>query len=362
MKKPIASAVLKVFLTAAAGLLLASCLQDRKGGPDEASELRDVAPVIVRPRVSSPNPEGSPVARHGKLRVSGSSLVDADGRPVQLRGMSSFWINWEEGARFVNRDAIAWLARDWRISVYRIAVGVEPKGAYLSNPVEMLARTTAAIDACIEAGVYVIVDWHAHETLHYAVQETAFFKGIAQAYGKYPNLIYEIWNEPVHLSWKDRIKPYSEAIIRNAIRPADPDNVILVGTSTWSQDVDECARDPIEGTNLMYTLHFYAGSHGESLRKRAETARKSGLPIFVSEWGISQADGGSNGLIFPDSSDLWLEWMDGNSISWVNWSVSDKEESAAALKPGANATGGWGGEDLTPSGLYVRGRIRKRPD
>ena len=318
-----------------------------------------VAAVTIASKIVNANPAGSFVAEHGRLSVSGSALVDERGEPVQLRGMSAFWINWGEGRKFVNRETIDQLVADWGITVYRIAVGVEPEGAYISKPDAMIALVTTAIDSCIENGIYVIVDWHAHDALPYGAQEAAFFKGIAEAYGKYPNVIYEIWNEPVHVSWKSQIKPFAENLIRTAIRPADAQNLILVGTSNWSQDVDDCARDPINEPNVMYTLHFYAGTHGEALRRKADAAIASGLPIFVSEWGTSAADGGANGKIYPEASDAWMAWMNGRGLSWVNWSVSDKAESAAALKPGTAGSGAWTDEDLTPSGRYVRDKIRE---
>ncbi len=331
----------------------------RESAADSASPAAPpVAAVRVVPRVENANPAGSFVAEHGRLSVAGDALVDEKGAPIQLRGMSAFWINWGEGKKFVNRAAIDHLVKDWGITVYRVAVGVEPAGAYLSNPDALLALTTAAIDSCIENGIYVIVDWHAHDALPYGDQEAAFFKGIAEAYGKYPNVIYEIWNEPVHVSWRKEIKPFAENLIRTAIRPVDRDNLILVGTSSWSQDVDDCARDPIAEPNVLYTLHFYAGTHGEGLRRKAETALAAGLPLFVSEWGTSAADGGANGQIFVEASDAWLAWMDKRGLSWVNWSVADKPESSAALKPGASGAGGWTDADLTPSGLYVREKIR----
>ncbi len=350
-------------LLALAGLnpVFAGGARDRGETPASATAAAaQVVPVTIVSKVASANPAGSFVAEHGRLSVSGAALVDERGKPVQLRGMSAFWINWGEGRKFVNRATIDQLVKDWGITVYRLAVGVEPEGAYASNPDAMIALATAAIDACIENGIYVIVDWHAHDALPYGDKEAAFFKGIAEAYGKYPNVIYEIWNEPVHVSWKSQIKPFAENLIRTAIRPVDAQSLILVGTSTWSQDVDDCARDPINEPNVMYTLHFYAGTHGDSLRRKADAAIASGLPIFVSEWGTSAADGGANGQVYLEASDVWLKWMNERGISWVNWSVSDKAESASALKPGTTGSGAWTADDLTPSGRYVRERIRDR--
>ena len=80
---------------------------------------------------------------------------------------------------------------------------------------------------------------------------------MALEYGAFPNVIYEIYNEPLNVSWSNVIKPYAMSVI-SIIREIDPDNLIIVGTPNWSQRVDMAAQDPIvEFENIAYTLHFY---------------------------------------------------------------------------------------------------------
>src|SRR5690606_806857 len=124
----------------------------------------------------------------------------------------------------------------------------------------------------------------------------AFFDEISQEYGDVPNVLYELYNEPLDVSWSSVLKPYHQALI-DVIRDNDPDNVIIAGTPNWSQDVDVAAGSKLSGSNLMYTLHFYACSHGASLMSKAQSALNSGLPIFVTEWGASHADGGVDGVV-----------------------------------------------------------------
>ncbi len=80
----------------------------------------------------------------------------------------------------------------------------------------------------------------------------------------------------------------------------------------------------------------------------------------MTEWGTSDASG--NGGIFLDQSREWLNYLDSKKISWVNWNLSDKQESSSALKPGASKTGGWPLTDLTASGTFVRENIRGTKD
>ena len=174
--------------------------------------------------------------------------------------------------------------------------------------------------------------------------------------GSYPNVIYEIFNEPVKQSWEE-VKSYSEEII-TLIRKIDPDNIILVGSPHWDQDIHIVADDPIQGfTNLMYTVHFYAGTHGQFLRDRSNYALSKGIPIFVSESAGMEASG--DGPINYAEWQKWIDWMEENKISWIKWSVSSKKESCSVLLPGAETTGNWKTKDLNESGIKTRELIRK---
>lgn len=212
----------------------------------------------------------SPVARHGLLRAEGNRIVDRSGKPVSLAGPSLFWSQWI--GKYYTPEVVAWVRSDWNASVIRAAIAVEG-GGYLENPDAEMARAKVVIEAAIEEGMYVIVDWHDHNAHRHEPQAIEFFTKIAREYGDRANLIYEIWNEPVRVSWPDDVKPYSERVIA-AIREHDPDNLILVGSPTWSQDVDIAAADPIKDKNVAYTLHFLRGNpQARTARQGAEGAR-----------------------------------------------------------------------------------------
>lgn len=295
---------------------------------------------------------GQPVKDNGRLKVTGLQLVNEKGAPVVLRGMSFGWHNW--WPRFYNAGTVSWLKNDWGCTVVRAAMGVEPDQGYINQPDWSKERIKAVIDAAIKEGIYVIVDWHSHNI---RLQEAeAFFTEIASTYGKYPNIIYEIFNEPEKQSWAD-VKAYSIELIKT-IRAIDPDNVILVGSPHWDQDVHVAADDPIKGySNLMYTLHFYAGTHKQYLRDRADYALKKGLPLFISESAGMEATG--NGPLNEPEWTAWIEWAEKNKISWVTWSVADKNETCSVLLPSASSTGDWTEKDLKPSGIKARAMIRK---
>jgi aryl-phospho-beta-D-glucosidase BglC (GH1 family) len=226
----------------------------------------------------------------------------------------------------------------------------------LANPATEKAKVVTVIEACIDLGIYVIVDWHDHNAHEHQSQAIAFFQEIATDYGDYPNVIYEIFNEPEQDNWKTVVKPYSNAVV-DSIRAIDPDNLIVVGTPTWSQDVDVASLNPLAQNNIAYALHFYAAYqyHKQTLRNKATTALNNGIALFVTEFGTVLNTG--DGPIDTAETRLWMNFMENNQISWCNWSIADKNETAAALKPGASANGGWSASEISESGLLIRDYI-----
>lgn len=315
----------------------------------------------------------SPVATHGTLKVSQGKIVgNKDNKPVQLAGMSLFWSLWE-GEKFYNKKVVNWLVQDWNITVIRAAlgVGVAGGGGYDSDNINTsnahVNRVKTIVDAAIANGIYVIVDYHAHNANTNISKAKEFFSHMAQEYGSSPNVIWEIWNEPDLEkgsgpggmdTWSD-IRNYASEVI--PVIRQHSDNLIVVGTPSWSQAVDSAALNPIADSNVAYTLHFYAGTHKDSIRGIAQSALDLGAPLFITEFGLTIADGGSDGLIDTVETKIWLDWADSNGISWVNWSIVDKGEASAALISGASPEGGWAEDAISKSGKWIRNRLRARP-
>ena len=293
-----------------------------------------------------------PIKEHGKLKVSGTALTDEHGKTVILRGMSFGWHNW--WPRFYNDKAVAWLAKDWKCSVVRAAMGIEPDGGYMKDPAGAITKVEAVVDAAIGNGIYIIIDWHSHNINRKESKD--FFSKMAQKYGKYPNVIYEIFNEPDQESWAD-VKAYAAEVI-STIRTFDTSNIILVGNPHWDQDIHLVADDPLKGfDNIMYTVHYYAATHKQWLRDRCDKAIKKGIPIFISECAGMEATG--NGPIDEEEWKKWISWCESNKISWIIWSVSDKDETCSVLQKSASSFGEWKLNDLKKSGLLAREFIKQ---
>ena len=325
-------------------ILFLSCKKDNQSKQENI-------PVVEKSILKiSPAPEGSPVSKYGKLQIKGVNLCDANGNIVQLKGMSLYWSQWSNG--FWNKDVVNTLADDWKCTVIRAAMGVV-KGGYLENSGE-IDKLKIVLDAAIEKGIYVIIDWHDHDAISHTEEAKKFFAEMAAGYGQYPNIIFEIFNEPINDQWLD-VRKYSESVIET-IRANGSDNVIIVGTTSWSQDVDIAAEFPVNnGKNVAYALHFYAATHKKTFRDRAEAAISKGLPIFVSEWGTCENNG--DGFVDIEESLIWLDFMDKHKLSWCNWSLFNKMESASALKANAKPSGKWNNSLLTESGRFVKKKI-----
>lgn len=301
-------------------------------------------------------------ASAGRLHVDGTKLCDEDGNTVQLRGVSTHGLSWYP--QYVNDACFKELHDKWGANVVRLAMYTEEYNGYCSGD----ANNRKALKKLVKKGVklaakhdmYVIIDWHilsdGNPTTHKKAAK-AFFKEMSKALKGYDNVIYEICNEPNGgTDWKT-IKSYAKSVI-SVIRKNDKKAVIVVGTPTWSQEVDKAAADPIEGDNIMYALHFYAGTHKSDLRERMVSAIKAGLPIFVTEYGICDASG--NGAVNKTEANKWVKTMDKYGVSYVMWSFCNKDESASALKSSCSKTSGFKTSDLSAAGKWLYKMLRKK--
>ena len=299
----------------------------------------------------------TPLQIHGKLHVAGNTILNSAGKEPQLRGISLSWSVWQ-GKKYYTPEVVDWLIEDFNINLLRVSMAIQPEHGYLQDPEGQKKLVTTVIDHALSKGIYVILDWHDHNAEKHLPESKAFFKEMAAKYASNPNIIYEIWNEPERQGWAV-VKAYSEELI-DVIRGEDKDNLIIIGSPHWDQDVDVAAKDPIKGAqNIAWSFHFYAteSGHQDGLCLKANNALKDGLPLFVTEWGVGEANG--DGEFSREKTRLWMDWMEDHKLSWANWNLTDKDETTALLKPGASVKGGWSKEHLTEAGIYIREQLRK---
>jgi endoglucanase len=314
----------------------------------------------------------TPVETHGKLKVDGTGqLMDQNGKAVVLRGMSFYWSSeLTDGGRYYTKGATRWLAEDWKVSVVRAAIGVESISTSSMNYLKSSAAATTmdgyldnVVQGAISAGIYIIIDWHAHQ-LH-ASEANAFFEKAAKAYGSYPNVLFETFNEPNGPGWGELVS-YHNSLITTIRKYSD--NVIIVGNPGYSS---EPAMDPgvtDSKNNVCYTLHAYTSSHSYLPRADAAIAKKR--CVFVTEWGSTTSDGASS--YNWSTAQGWLSGLETRKISHVNWDVGSQQlnpanstdntvQASAALIRYVNANGGWDpATDLTQGGKDMRSWLRDK--
>ena len=328
-----------------------------------SSEASGAQPAETEPAVSeAPSVDDStPFGQHGALHVENGKLTDADGNIVQLYGMSTHGIAWFP--QYINYDSFRTLRDDWNTNCIRLAMYTAEYGGYCAGgdkeQLKQLVRD--GVSYATELGMYVIVDWHILSDCdpnQNKDEAIAFFREMSETFADNDNVLYEICNEPNSGTSWDSIKSYAEEVIP-VIREQKPDAVILVGTPTWSQEIDKAAASPLTFDNVMYTLHFYAGTHKDDLRNRLETCAQNNLPVFVSEFGMCDASG--NGANDFDSTTKWLDLLNKYQISFCCWNLANKDESSSVFKAASTALSDWTDEDFNESGRWIREYFRSMP-
>lgn len=311
------------------------------------------------------------------LHIEQGQVCDASGQPVSFHGISYGWHNlWP---RFYNAGSVTEFSKVWGVKMFRAAIGADDLHetgdnlGYISDPEGALQCLYNVVDAAIANNAYVIVDWHSH-ILHLE-EATEFFKAVSKRYANCNNVIYEVFNEPVCHSFESehsyedlgnpeammeywlRLKAYSEKIIQTITVYSNVHPLILVGNPSWDQRPDLCASAPVEDyDNVAYTVHFYAATHKQELRDRAEAAMAAGCPIFISECAACDASG--NGDMDLESWQVWSDWADAHNISMLTWNVGDKNETSAMFTPEAASEGPWPDAVLKPWAQIVRNWVK----
>lgn len=297
----------------------------------------------------------SPVSSNGRLQVKGAQIVNQTGKPFVIKGVSTHGLAWYP--QYVQKSAFRTLKKEG-VNTIRLALYTEGYNGYCNSGKENRKKLELLIDngvkAATELGMYVIIDWHIlsdGNPLTHKKEAKAFFRKMAKKYSGYENVLYEICNEPNGAggSWQN-IKKYAKTIIK-AIRNVNKKAIIIVGTPTWSQDVDVAAANPLTGENIAYAFHFYASTHKEDLRNKLENAVKSGLPVIVSEFSLSEASG--DGVLDLKEANKWNKLMNRYKLGRVGWSLSNKNETSALIKASCQKTSGWKKSDYSRAGRWL---------
>ena len=316
--------------------------------------------VNAEPKTPEKPASGSELDKHGKLSLKGTDIVDANGEKYRLKGVSTHGLSWFP--EYVNKASFDTI-KGYGGNLIRLAMYTAEGGGYCTDgdKDKLKKLIDDGVTYATELGMYVIIDWHILSDSNPQMNQDeaeAFFEEMSIKYQNYDNVLYEICNEPNSgTSWAD-VKEYAEDIIP-IIRKNDKDAIILVGTPTWCQDVDEAAKDPLTGfDNVMYTVHFYAATHKDNIMDRLKTAHDKGLPIFISEFSLCEASG--NGEIDYDSADKWFDMLDSYNISYAQWNLANKDEASSLIAPDCKKTDGWKDADLSETGKWMKKKLGEK--
>ncbi|MDE6566382.1 MAG: glycoside hydrolase family 5 protein, partial [Lachnospiraceae bacterium] len=317
----------------------------------------------------------TPVGKHGKLELkemagySTPIIVDKNGKPFQLRGASTHGMHWDGMHQYVNKAAFQSLRDEWGVNMVRLVSYITQGGYTEGSQAHLDSKIQEGVEAAKELGMYVLIDWHVHAEDPHVKKDWAekFFQKYATMYKDYDNVLFEICNEPTGVNWYNNgsggdLYSYCKDIC-TIIRNAGSNALIVCGTNTWSQDVDQVAQKPLKNDgfkNILYTFHFYAASHYEDKMSKVRTAIAAGTPIFVTEFGICSADG--NGTFDTGNADAWIKLCDENNISYACWSLCNKAEAASYLLPSSSKRSGWTEEDLATTGIWLVNTYRAHQD
>ncbi len=310
----------------------------------------------------------TPYAKHGKLHVKGVNLYDEHNKKFQLRGVSLHGLQWDVGYNYINKASFRSMRDEWGVNAVRLPVYVTQTGYTEGSAADMDTRIENAVKYATDLGMYVIIDWHVHDAYGGGANPNTwindaktFFKKYASKYKKNGNILYEICNEPVNTQWFDGsgndLYSYANTII--PIIRKYTKAVVIVGTNTWSQDVDQVIGHKIDAKNVMYTIHFYSATHTDYLRQKVQTAIDGGVPVFCTEFGVCTADG--NGWYDFNQADEWIKLFDKNNISYFCWHLSNKGEKSALLNTACTKiSGGWTNSDLSEAGSWLVNTYRAK--
>lgn len=265
------------------------------------------------------------------LSVDNGKIVNQNNQVIQLRGISSH--NLYYFGDYYTEANLREIVNTWGINVFRIALYTDPgEEGYIAHK-NILERVENIIDTCIKLDIYVIIDWHIlkdNNPNKYKAEAIEFFDTISKKYSKYPNVIYEICNEPNgDVSWDKDIKPYAEEVTK-IIRDNTSKSLIIVGLANWSRDIKAAMNNLLLDPNTIYSVHFYAGFSGSDvIRTDMEEAIRKRIPLIVTECGATDATG--DGELYKDEFNDWVKFLEGHKIGWIFWQLSEKDEASSLV-------------------------------
>ena len=305
-------------------------------------------------------PGGESSAMPLPLKVVGTRLLNSRNEPVRLRGVNTAGLEWSSNGEGRILVTVKTAIEDWHVDHIRLPLaqdrwfGKAPEQKDDGAGYRMLVKQV--VDLCAGHGVYVIVDLHWSDAGEWGKSigqhvmpdqnSVTFWKDVAQTYKNHPAVLFDLYNEPHHVSWdvwlkggkvtektsKKNPETTYEAVgmqtLLDTVRATGARNVVIAGGLDWAYDMSgfldgKQLSDP-EGNGAIYANHAYPFK-GDSVARwvaKMEKAAKT-LPVIVSEFG-----GGAGGKPAPADGDPWvrqvLQALHDHDWSWTAWDLHPK--------------------------------------
>jgi hypothetical protein len=327
----------------------------------------------------------SPTPSSLSVRVQGDHFIDANSEPIQLRGVNVSGLEfvavqgWSPSNPWATVTPNFNAIKSWKSNTVRLPLNeaswlgytcVDVKGKshnpdpghnYKATVEKTVANATAA-------GLYVILDLHwtapgnfcplAQNPMADTEHSIEFWTSIADAFKGYPNVLFELFNEPYfywlthgETDWgvlmqggtmteyvtgdgKEYTRKYNWQVagmqqLLTAVRDTGATNVVLIGGVSWAQDLSQWAlhapKDPLK--QIAAVWHAYpdsgtVGSADAAIPKLGNVAYSytqsvltAGYPVFITEYG----DHSAPGVVGAPFVSKMLPWADEHGVSYTGW-------------------------------------------
>ncbi|MGC8625605.1 MAG: glycoside hydrolase family 5 protein [Phycisphaerae bacterium] len=273
------------------------------------------------------------------LHTSGNKLLDVLNKIVVLHGVDLPSLEWTNRGDHIRRSMRA-AVMQWHCQIIRIptsvnrwsgqAPGQSHGGRVYRHIVDQLIQYAA------RHRVYVVLDLHWNDMnrsfddigQHRMPDHTCvlYWRSAARRYMNYPNVFYDLYNEPHGISWitwrdggictgetKTTVVTYRAVGMQrlyDVVRHSGANNIVIIGGIRWAfDDFGVTHGYAISGKNIVYDCHVY--SWNSHWKHSFELAAKK-VPLIFDEFG-----GTGKQLVFGRKV---IAYAAAHHISWCSWS------------------------------------------
>mgnify|MGYP002773096612 FL=1 len=270
-----------------------------------------------------------------ELLTKGNAIYDSDGEKVMLRGVEvpeSHELYKEKRFKKDFYDGV------FKLGGNAIRVPVSP-AEYKRDDYYLWRYLDRIVAWAGENGNYVIIDWDytgnpidgtgdempdiKDNPLDYSAE---FWKAVATYFKNVPNVIYEIYNEPVGMS-DSEWKRCADSLV-SVIRDAGSKQLIIVGSPDYCYDLGWLDELGVDDDNIAFSMHVYPD---RVFWQKYMPEYVSSYPVIVTEWGYADDDVEAENEKMNGTKNVFgikfSHFMDKHESSWIASSYNYKGDT-----------------------------------